>query len=241
MSEALARNHLLGRLRKIDLYPVGKVRSLNHSKFAGLIWLSTMGFCLYSHANGSNLIGGIIMRRARIGLLTITGIAVAAAFGLSPAAAQSVEEFYQMRQMTLVVSTTASGGYDIYARTFARSFPRHMPANPTIIVQNMPGAGGLRATNYLYEKAAKDGAVIATIHSSMMTAPLLGIEQANFDVLFKDTLHPIQAGEIEVGDRVLVNPARQFGKVIRRFGNALRIEFKNGHIGSFWEIELEKR
>lgn len=121
------------------------------------------------------------MGRARRGLLTITTIALAAAFALSSAAAQPVEQFYRTRQMTLIVSTTASGGYDIYARTFARSFPRHMPASPTIVVQNMPGAGGLRATNYLFEKAAKDGTVIATIHSSMMTAPLLGIEQANFD------------------------------------------------------------
>ena len=56
-----------------------------------------------------------------------------------------------------------------------------MPGEPTIIVQNMPGAGGLRATNYLYGKAVKDGTVIAHIHASMMTAPLLGIEQANFD------------------------------------------------------------
>ena len=121
------------------------------------------------------------MRLARIGLLTINGIAIAAAFGQPPASAQSVEDFYQKRQITLIVSTTASGGYDTYARTFARSFPRHMPANPSVIVQNMPGAGGLRATNYLEEKAAKDGTVIATVHSSMMTAPLLGIEQANFD------------------------------------------------------------
>ena len=121
------------------------------------------------------------MRRARIDLLTVKGIAIAAAFGLSPAAAQSVEQFYQNRQMTLIVSTTASGGYDIYARTFARSYPRHVPGNPAIIVQNMPGAGGLRATNFLYGKAPKDGAVIATIHSAMMTAPLLGVEQANFD------------------------------------------------------------
>ncbi len=121
------------------------------------------------------------MRLAGIGLLTIKGIAIAAAFGLSPVSAQSVEDFYQKRQMTLIVSTTASGGYDMYARTFARSFPRHIPGNPTVVVQNMPGAGGLTATNHLYERAAKDGTVIATIHSSMMTAPLLGIERANFD------------------------------------------------------------
>ncbi|HEY4135670.1 MAG TPA: tripartite tricarboxylate transporter substrate-binding protein [Alphaproteobacteria bacterium] len=121
------------------------------------------------------------MWRERTSLLAFTGIAITTAFGLSPAIGQSVQDFYQKRQITLIVSTTASGGYDMYARTFARSFPRHVPGNPSIIVQNMPGAGGLTATNHLYERAAKDGTVIATIHSSMMTAPLLGIEHAKFD------------------------------------------------------------
>lgn len=121
------------------------------------------------------------MVRVRQDLLAFACSSVAAIVGLSAAAAQSVEEFYQKRQITLVISTSTGGGYDAYGRTFARSFARHMPTNPTIIVQNMPGAGGLRATNYLYGKAVKDGTVIAHIHSAMMTAPLLGIEQANFD------------------------------------------------------------
>lgn len=121
------------------------------------------------------------MRYERIALSALMGVAVAAALAGGPAAAQSAEEFYQKRQITLIVSTSASGGYDIYARTFARGLPRHLPGSPTVVVQNMPGAGGLTATNHLYERAAKDGSVIATIHSSMMTAPLLGIDQANFD------------------------------------------------------------
>ena len=74
------------------------------------------------------------MRLAGIGLLAIKGIAIAAAFGLSPVSAQPVEDFYQKRQITLIVSTTVSGGYDMYARTFARSFPRHIPGNPTIVL-----------------------------------------------------------------------------------------------------------
>ena len=122
------------------------------------------------------------MGGVRNGFLTIAVGGVAAILGLSPAAAQPVEEFYQKaHNITVVVSTATGGGYDNYARVFGRSFPRHVPGTPNIIIQNMPGAGGLRATNHMYNTAPKDGTVIAVVHTSMMTAPLFGVAQANFD------------------------------------------------------------
>ena len=77
--------------------------------------------------------------------------------GLSLAAADSIGDFYGGRTVTLIVSTSAAGGYDTLARAIARHIGKHIAGNPTVIVRNMPGAGGLTATNYLYAAAARDG------------------------------------------------------------------------------------
>jgi tripartite-type tricarboxylate transporter receptor subunit TctC len=76
------------------------------------------------------------------------------------ARAQSVADFYRGKQITLVTSASVGGGYDQYARLLAKHMPRHIPGNPTIIVENMVGAEGLRAANYVYNVAAQDGTVI---------------------------------------------------------------------------------
>ena len=121
------------------------------------------------------------MRSVPLGFLTIAGIGIATILGASSAAAQSVEDFYKKTHINLVVSTATGGGYDNYARVFGRAFPRYVPGNPNVVIQNMPGAGGLRATNHMYNAAPKDGTVIALVHTSMVTAPLFGVAQANFD------------------------------------------------------------
>src|SRR5580692_12848413 len=76
------------------------------------------------------------------------------------ARAQSISEFYRGKQIALVTSASVGGGYDQYARLLARHMQRHIPGEPAIIVQNMVGAEGLRAANYLYNVAAQDGTVI---------------------------------------------------------------------------------
>jgi tripartite-type tricarboxylate transporter receptor subunit TctC len=89
--------------------------------------------------------------------------AVIACWALLPAAtahAQTVVDFYRSKQITLVTSASAGGGYDQYARLLARHMQRHISGEPAIIVQNMVGAEGLRAANYLYNVAAQDGTVI---------------------------------------------------------------------------------
>ena len=73
--------------------------------------------------------------------------------GLMPAAAQSVEEFYARRTVTLIISFGAGGLNDIAGRLVAQHLPRFIPGRPRIIVQNMPGAGGLVAANHLYNAA----------------------------------------------------------------------------------------
>jgi tripartite-type tricarboxylate transporter receptor subunit TctC len=98
------------------------------------------------------------------------------------ATAQSAAEFYKPGvALTLIVSAGSGGGNDTYARSFAQYFVEHMPGKPSIVVQNMPGAGGLRATNHLYANAAKDGTVIALVHAAMPTAGLLQVQGTAFD------------------------------------------------------------
>src|SRR5678816_3112682 len=76
------------------------------------------------------------------------------------AAARTPAEFYKGKQITLGTSASVGGGYDQYARILAKYMPKFIPGNPTIVVQNMPGADGLRAANYLYNVAARDGSII---------------------------------------------------------------------------------
>jgi tripartite-type tricarboxylate transporter receptor subunit TctC len=99
-----------------------------------------------------------------------------------PAAqADPVADFYAGRTVTLIVSTSAAGGYDTLARVIGRHIGRHVPGNPTFIVRNMPGAGGLTATNYLFAAAERDGAVIGLIQNNPPFEPLFGTAEARFD------------------------------------------------------------
>ncbi len=96
------------------------------------------------------------------------------------AGAAGATDFYSGRTLTVLVGHSVGGGYDLYARMLARFLGRHIPGQPGVIVQNMPGAGGLRLTNYLYSVAPKDGSVIATFSRSIPILPLLA-PPASFD------------------------------------------------------------
>ena len=82
----------------------------------------------------------------------------------APASAQeTVADFYKGKQIRVIVPSAAGGGFDLYARYLSRHLGRYIPGNPTFVVQNMPGAGGLAAANHLYTRAAKDGLTIGTL------------------------------------------------------------------------------
>jgi len=87
--------------------------------------------------------------------------------------AQSVEEFYRGRSITILVGFTAGGGYDLYARLLGRHIGRYIPGNPAVVVQNMPGAGSMKAAQYVYGVAPKDGLTLATVSRGVVTDPLL--------------------------------------------------------------------
>jgi tripartite-type tricarboxylate transporter receptor subunit TctC len=98
---------------------------------------------------------------------------------LGSARADDVEAFYQNRTMALIIGYSVGGGYDLYGRLVARYMGAHLPGNPTIVPQNMPGAGSLKAAEYVYAVAPKTGATIATMSRAMGIEPLLG--RAKYD------------------------------------------------------------
>jgi tripartite-type tricarboxylate transporter receptor subunit TctC len=99
----------------------------------------------------------------------------------SPAEADPVADFYKGRTVTVVVSSSAAGGYDTLARALARHMGKHVPGNPAFIVRNMPGAGGMTATNFLYNNADQDGSVIGLVQNNTPFEPLFGTKEARYD------------------------------------------------------------
>lgn len=111
-------------------------------------------------------------------------LAVAAALFASlssVAAAQDAETFYKGKQISVVVGSSAGGGYDTYARLLARHFGTALPGNPNVVVQNMSGAGSNRAAGYIYSVAPKDGTAIGAIFPGAVLQPLLSEQQVGHD------------------------------------------------------------
>ena len=114
--------------------------------------------------------------------MRIAAIALAAILvGLAlPAAAQ--EPFYKGKTIDIIVGYTVDNSFDTYPRMLAKVLPRYLAGNPSIVVQNMPGAGSLRATNHLYNIAAKDGTVLGVIDQAMPLNQLLKLPGLQADV-----------------------------------------------------------
>ncbi len=108
----------------------------------------------------------------------LSGVCLAAVW-IPGAAGQTPEAFYKGKTLSVVIGYSAGGGYDIYARSLARHIGRHIPGNPAVIAQNMPGAGSQKALEFLLSHAAKDGLTIGTFGRTLPIAPL--IENAKFD------------------------------------------------------------
>src|SRR5580704_10423641 len=101
---------------------------------------------------------------------------------MAPASADDVADFYRGKRISLVVGYGTGGGYDLYARMLGRFMADHIPGKPTIIAQNMPGAGSRGAANWLYKVAPRDGTVIATLSQTTPTDQALGQPGVQFDV-----------------------------------------------------------
>jgi tripartite-type tricarboxylate transporter receptor subunit TctC len=114
-------------------------------------------------------------------LPVLTGAFVGCLLHVSqPAAAQSAHAVD--RPLNIYVAGTAGGGVDLYARLVSRHIGRHIPGKPTVTVQVMPGAGGIRAANYLAEQAPRDGTAIATFAGGPILEPLIGTRNPGYDM-----------------------------------------------------------
>lgn len=111
------------------------------------------------------------LARALLGALLSTGVA----------SAQSVEEFYRGKTISMVIGLSAGGDYDLRARLLTRHMPRHIPGNPAMVPRNMPGAGGMAAANWLMKVAPRDGTVILMVTQNMPLAQALGLSGVDFD------------------------------------------------------------
>jgi tripartite-type tricarboxylate transporter receptor subunit TctC len=117
--------------------------------------------------------------------LRICGTLIAGALlagSAAPASAQTIADFYKGKRVNLVIGYGTGGGYDFYARLLARFIGDHIPGKPTIVAQNMPGAGSRGAANWLYNVAPKDGTAIAMIGQATPLDQALGQPGIQFDV-----------------------------------------------------------
>jgi tripartite-type tricarboxylate transporter receptor subunit TctC len=117
------------------------------------------------------------MRRSRAGILALVGISVAAV----AARADPVADFYHGRTLNLIIGTSSGNDYDFRGRLLARHLGRHIPGEPTIVPQNMPGVGGVKAANYLATIAPHDGTTLHMIMSNMMSSEAIGAQGVQFD------------------------------------------------------------
>ncbi len=117
-------------------------------------------------------------------LRTTSAILAAALQALvaSCGAALAQAPFYEGKTITVVVSYAPGGGYDLYSRLLSRHLGNHVPGKPAVVVQNMPGAAGVVATNHVFNAAAKDGTVIAAVDQNIPLFQLLGGEGVRYDV-----------------------------------------------------------
>jgi tripartite-type tricarboxylate transporter receptor subunit TctC len=115
-------------------------------------------------------------------LTRLLAACAAAALLIAPQArAQTVEDFYQGKTLTVIVGNGPGGGFDVYARLLARHIGKYVPGHPSVVVQNMPGAGSLVAANYIYNVAPRDGTTFGLIARNL---PLIGLLGNNSNVRF---------------------------------------------------------
>ena len=112
---------------------------------------------------------------------SLTGGLVAALAFVATAKADAVGDFYKGKNLTAIISFAPGGGYDVYARTIAQHLQQYIPGSPTIVLQHMPGGGGVKAANYFDNIAAQDGSIVAMIADSVGVSLKLRPKGAKFD------------------------------------------------------------
>ena len=108
-------------------------------------------------------------------------VVAAATMFAAPGAAEGVADFYKDKTIAILMGTGPGGSYDLYGRTIAEHLGRHIPGNPTIIVEHMPGAGGVIAGNHIYSVAPQDGSKILLSHALPLVEKLQSSDKVHFE------------------------------------------------------------
>jgi tripartite-type tricarboxylate transporter receptor subunit TctC len=139
--------------------------------------------------------------RKRAGLALVAATAAVATV-TAPAKSDAISEFYNKNNLTIVIGYSPGGGADLFARFLARHIGKHIPGKPTVLVQNMPGSGGIKALNHFYNVGAQDGSRTILTSATHTLAQLLGRKNIRYDVnkmqwlgtLTQDTTSCVVAG-----------------------------------------------
>ena len=159
--------------------------------------------------------------------------------------AQSDGGFYAGKQMKFVIGSSPGGGYDTYGRLFAEFFPRHLPGQPTMVPQNMPGASGIRSANFLYEVAPKDGTVLGTFNQSMPQRQVLDRAGVRFDAAGFNWIGAMSRAVTvfmvwhDVGIRTLDDAKKRevvMGALSANGGNAVFPQVVNSQLGTRFKV-----
>jgi tripartite-type tricarboxylate transporter receptor subunit TctC len=145
---------------------------------AAMAPLPETSWLVWSAPNSANRQVIPMFRPALAALLVTPSIAAATV----PAAAQSVADFYRGKTIQMIIGVSAGGDYDLRARLLARHLSKHIPGNPKIVPQNMLGAGGLVAANWMTNVAPKDGTALLAISSNLPVGQAVGLEGVKYDV-----------------------------------------------------------
>ena len=148
-------------------------------------------------------------------------VVVAAALAHEPASAQdSAAQFYKGKQITVIVGSSAGGGYDIYARLLSRHMPKHIPGNPAMVVTNMTGAGSNAAAAHLFNVAPRDGTVIGALQNSAVLDSLLDALLGDTRRLRHDATKFVHLGSATIDHYVCIAradaPVKSFKELLTR-------------------------
>ena len=158
------------------------------------------------------------------GGLLIRTVFVACLFAAASARAQPVADFYRGKTINVIVSSSPGGDYDVRARLVARHMDRHIPGNPKIVVQNMPGGGGLRGINHVYRIAPRDGTVIGAIDQQAPLGQAFGDKGVEYDLTKSSYIGNTTSSPI-----VLVS---WHTSPVKTFADALKTELVMGATGA---------
>ena len=130
--------------------------------------------------------------------IRILALGFAVSMAAAPGARADVADFYRGKNLRILVGYGPGAGYDVYARLLGRHIARHMPGQPNVVIQNMPGAASLTMTNYLYNVAARDGTAIGLPARGLFIEPLFGNDNAKFEAqeVHLDRQHEPRRGDL---------------------------------------------